>query len=108
MKNLNLAGASIALISHFTLFLGVALLQSGCGATNPLEDLCTIAQVSDYNQVAISCGSANTYSTAQSCVAKGDSFLSKYPSVNCRASQADPNSVNEVSVQITLPAGCNS
>lgn len=75
----------------------------GCGDLNVNVNArnCTPEQVRDYNDVATTCGFASDYLKASQCVSKGDSFLAKYPNIQCYASQRDSSSVNDVTVLVS-------
>jgi hypothetical protein len=93
-------------IPHFSLFTLPALMMLsllGCGDVNinVNERNCTPEQVRDYNDVATTCGLASDYFKATQCVSKSDSFLAKYPNIQCYASQRDANTVNDATVLVT-------
>jgi hypothetical protein len=69
--------------------LALSLTLVACGKDPGVSSGdCQSSVVSDYNSVAIYCGSLRTYSSASSvasCKEKLNSFMNNYPNVNCRA-----------------------
>jgi len=78
----------------------VSLALVGCSKSdeNTNGGNCDIDVVSDYNTMIHNCRMAKSSSTCNSSV---NSFLNKYPGINCKAEKSDPYSVDNQIVLIT-------
>jgi hypothetical protein len=81
--------------------------SSGGGGTtvdssgNYKNGSCGTTVVSDYNTVVIRCKYMNTDADARSCKSTAQSFLNKYPDINCTAEKTDSSSVDNRSTTLT-------
>ncbi len=75
------------------------LLLAGCGKeANKDGGHCDGELVSDYNRAILNCGYGDTVANCKSSL---QSFLNKYPGVNCTAAKNSSSSINDVTVAIT-------
>src|SRR3954462_241445 len=71
------------------------------GSGNYLSGNCGSTVVSDYNTYVLRCKYVTSESDIAQCKSTAQSFIQKYPNVNCAAQASDVNSVNASTVQIT-------
>ena len=82
------------------------LLITGCADKGGklLDDNCRYEVISDYNNVVLSCTYLGSYNWAEkkaSCKSKAQSFLKKYPNINCKAEKPSDTSVDPDIITIT-------
>lgn len=69
--------------------------------TNSVSGYCGFKVVSDYNKVVLSCRHMTSDKDIDSCKSKAQSFLDKYPNINCQAGKPNDASVDPDTVTIT-------
>lgn len=73
---------------------------SSCGGAGKTSGNCDLGVVSDYNTFVFRCSAAFSATDKQQCRNSIQSFLSKYPGLNCTASRNNPNSVDSEEFQL--------
>ncbi len=72
------------------------------GSTNSSNGgACGSEVISDYNTYVLRCKYMTTTSDARNCKSTAQSLLSKYPNLNCTASQSSSSSINSTTVRVT-------
>ena len=88
----------------FTTAIVVALIGCTKSKDNPITNsvggACGIDVVGDYNTIVHNCQMESLNATGYNCDDSINSFLNKYPGINCTAEKSDPNSVDNQVVQV--------
>ena len=77
------------------------LLIIGCGNDDSVGGACGLEVVGDYNEVVLACQWMNSDKDVNSCKSKAQSFLNKYPNINCQVEKPNDHSVDPDTVTIT-------
>ena len=86
------------------LSFSISLFISSCGPnkrTNSEGGDCGYEVVHDHNDVALACNYISSEQKALSCKPKAQSFLDKYPNINCKVEKSNDHSVDPDIVTIT-------